>query len=247
MKNIEGIYGPGGGKQTTSSDLVMEHLSLVGKIVGQLPPEITEAVPEEELVSAGVLGLVEAAHRYRDDGGASFVTFAYRRIRGAIIDCLREHGYLSKDAAEQCRKVKRYVSDYYAEHGVKPSVEEISQGTGLSRKQVLRAIGDDRWNHVRSLSAELDDDSGTLLGALVAVDSSGPLEEAERKELVERLGEAISRLPEQERKVIVLYYYEELPMGRIADIMGVTKGRVSQLHTKALYDLGRLMEVEDAG
>ncbi len=233
--------------ETQSSEvnrLVTENLTLVKRIVGQLPSSIRQIVPRDDLISSGVIGLVEAAHRYDPDREATFVTFAYRRVKGSIMDYLRKQDVLSKSARKRLDRIRDFIQSFREENGRKPSIDEISDELDLSEERVLDALSNDKWNYLTSLEKPIEDGEGgrTELSALVPARTDTPLEKVEHKEQVDLVSEAIKELSEQQQQVIVMYYYKELYMKEIAEVLEVSESRVSQIHTKALYDLGKNLE-----
>lgn len=225
-------------------ELVTEHLDLVKRIIYQLPPEFTISADREDLISAGTLGLVEAAHRYDESRGTSFVTFVYQRIKGAVVDYLRRNDLLSKSARGRVQMLRRRSREFRAQHGRSPTIPELAQAVDLPEETVVKFLGYERWDRVGSLATTLEDSEGQqiALAALIPGDMPTPVEKLERQEQIQRLRQAIERLPERQQQLIVMYYYEELYMREIAEVFGVSESRVSQLHTRAIYNLGRMLE-----
>jgi len=230
--------------QQDVSELVKGHLGVVKRIVHRLPACMCSSISRDDLISAGMVGLVEAAHRYEPDRGASFVTFAYRRVRGAVIDFLRRRDSVSKSARQRMTRLRRQIREFREREGRKPSVGELAAATGLQEDTVTRLLSYERWDDMASLDSTVQDAEGssTALAQLVPGEQSTPLQELERKELVERLTDALERLPDRQQKVLVLYYYEELYMKEIGEVLGLSESRISQLHSQALYRLSREME-----
>jgi len=227
-------------------ELVMEHLPLVRFIAGRARASLPPGVCEADLIGAGALGLVEAAHRYDPSRGVKFTTFAYPRIRGAIIDHLRQHDPLGKSARVQLSSLRQCLSDLHGRTGRKPTIEELAREAGMAEQSVLQYLSYEKWDSVGSL-ADGEGPDGTersALAALIPAETATPLEELEWQERLERLRAAIERLPEREKSIIVMYYYEELYVAEMAEILQVSQSRVSQLHARALYNLTRMLEGE---
>jgi RNA polymerase sigma factor for flagellar operon FliA len=242
----ETAYEKAQGKEGAIKQLVMDHLPLVRSIVGRICYGLSPAVSEEDLISAGTLGLVQAAHRYDPSAGVKFVTFAYPRVKGAVVDHLRRSDPLGKSAREQLRALRRHIQEAREATGRKPSLEELAERADLSEEDVLRYLSYEKWDYVGSLERSRggpQDDQSALV-ELLPSDAETPLDKLEWKERIERLGDAVEKLPEREKQVIVMYYYEDLYMSEMAEILGVTESRVSQLHTRAIYNLTRQMEGE---
>jgi len=244
VRPVEAAYGKVAGERRSVEELVTDHVRLVKRIINQLPRELARGVSEEDLISAGTVGLVEAAHRFDEKKGAKFATFAYRRIKGAVYDFLRQNDFLSKSARARLRKVKQHVQDFQNANNRKPSVRELARVAGMSEQAVLTALSYERWDHVSSLGSSVTDGEGgeSGLASLIPSDTETPLSTLEWNERVEKLSKAIDELPEREKQVIVMYYYEELYVSEMARILDVSESRVSQLHTRALYNLSRKLE-----
>ena len=224
--------------------LVLKHLPLVRRIVNHLPWSLLSVVCEEDLVSAGALGLVEAAHRFDESKGVKFETFAYRRVRGAIMDYLRETDCLGKSARWQLTALKRHIREFRSASGRMPSVEQLAEIAKMPEEQVLKYLSYEKWDYVASLDSTREDSDGepNVLKMLAADTAEAPPAELERKERVEQLSRAIQELPERQKQIIVKYYYAGVCMAEMAEILNISKSRVSQLHTLALYDLSGKLE-----
>lgn len=240
----ETAYGMADGGHGAIKQMVMEHLHLVRVIVDRASAGLQPGVSQEDLISAGTLGLVEAAHRFDPSMGVQFVTFAYQRVKGAVIDFLRDNDQLSKSARGQVTMVRRGVREFREANGRKPSVGELARQAAMSEQDVLKYLSYEKWDHVGSLEDIVDAPDGeqSAMGGLIPADVATPLDVLERRERVQRLGEAIQKLPEREKQIIVMYYYEELYMAEMAELLGISESRVSQLHTRALYNLTRMLE-----
>ena len=240
----ESAYSQSSGGGQNIDELITEHLPLVRHIVSQLPPDYVHGPNEEDLLSAGTLGLVEAAHRFREDRGVKFATFAYHRIKGAVVDYLRENDFLSKSARARLRDVRRRIMEFQGENGRKPTIEELAKLSEISEDAVVECLDYEKWDSVASLAGGLEDEEGdeTALAAILPDSIGTPLDQVVHNERVERLAGAIEDLSEREKQVIVMYYFEELYMSEMAEILKVTESRVSQIHSRALYNLSRKME-----
>jgi RNA polymerase sigma factor for flagellar operon FliA len=239
-------YERADGQDESIKLLVMEHLALVRCIVSRVHVTFAPTVSEEDLISAGTLGLVEAAHRFDPSMGVKFSTFAYGRVKGAVVDCLRNNDQLAKSAREQLTGLRKCIGEFRKSNARKPTIEELAQETGMTEQGVLKYLSYEKWDYVGSLAANVTDTEGEsrALAALIPDDEDTPLQQLESKERVEQLSKAIELLPEREKQVIVMYYYEQLYMAEMAEILGISESRVSQLHTRALYNLTRKLEGE---
>jgi RNA polymerase sigma factor for flagellar operon FliA len=241
---VEAAYEKADDREAVIRGLVTENLPLVKHIVSRVCASFDPSVPREDLISAGCLGLVQAAHRFRPSEGTKFATFAYRRVKGAVVDCLRQHDVLGKSAREQLSTLRHLIDEFREEHGRRPGIDDLARIAGISEAEVLRYLSYEKWDYVGSLddSVSTQDGLDNPLGDLISSDARTPLECLEAEERRERLAGAIQGLPEREQQIIVMYYYEGLYMAEMAEIMGVSESRISQLHTRALYNLTRKLE-----
>jgi RNA polymerase sigma factor for flagellar operon FliA len=240
----ETAYRAADGREGRIKDLVVQHLPLVTRIVNQLRVSLDSVISHDDLISAGTVGLVQAAHRFDASKGAKFATFAYRRIRGAVVDSLRENDWLGKAARGRLESVRACAHDFRRRNGRKATVAELARGADMSEQDVLTCLEHEKWDRCTSLDSALGPQGSeeSMLSELIPDDGDPPLEELEQRERVERLAEAIAALPEREKQIIVMYYYEGLYMSEMAAIFSISESRVSQLHTRALYNLTRKME-----
>ncbi len=237
-------YEKAAGQQNRVRALVMDNLELVLSIVNKVKVDLDPRVIEDDLIGAGTLGLVEAAHRYDSTKGYRFSTFAYPRIRGAIMDHLRETDALGKAARNRVTAMREASARFEAANGRSPSVEELAEEAELTEDEVVQCLSYEKWDSVVSLeeSADRDKPDGNLLAALIQDDGPTPMEQMEWQERAELLAQAVEELPEREQQIIVMYYYEDLYIAEMAEVLGVSESRVSQLHTRALYTLARKLE-----
>ena len=216
-------------------ELVEQYLPLVRHVASRLAVTMPNSLDRDDFFSVGVMGLMHAAANYDPGRGASFKTFAFTAIRGAILDELRRHDPLSRGRRERLRQLDDVTSSLRAKLGRAPTIEELS--AELDRD--AESLDDDllalQTSKMLSLDAATDGDStlGWLEASLTDSSAVEPAEHASRGELVERLTAAIASLPENERTAVVLYYHEELYLKEIGEILGVTESRVSQILSRA--------------
>ena len=216
--------------------LILEHLPLLQHIVGRLSLDVPGSVQRDDLYGWGMLGLIGAADSFDPGRGLKFSTFAYPRIRGAILDELRREDFLPRGRREKLRELEAIVSDVVQTTGAPPSPEEIAQRLGIELDEVDEIMHSARVAGHVSLEEGPSDGLASLLSDPRSADPVGSAEWQEMKVLLVR---AIELLPETERTVITLYYGEELLLKEIGRVLGVTESRVSQLHSRALYRLNQ--------
>jgi RNA polymerase sigma factor FliA len=223
--------------------LILTYAPLVKYVAGRLGSGLPAHVDENDLVSYGLLGLIGAIERFDPDRDIKFETYAIARIKGSIIDELRAMDWVPRSVRSRARDIERAIGELERKLHRAPTDEEISKKLGISTDDLdasLSEIGrssiaalDELW----TISSGGGGDQVALIDTIE--DTTGPEPQAElaQTELKEALGEAIARLPEREKLVVTLYYYEELTLREIGEVLGVTESRVSQLHTKAILRL----------
>jgi RNA polymerase sigma factor FliA len=218
--------------------LVMAHVGLVKALAQRLAQRLPSQVEVSELVSVGVLGLVEAANRYEPSLGVPFDAFARRRIHGAMLDALREVDWAPRSLRRLRRDVDAAIARLRHELGREPHEPEVAAALHLSPAQYERALEDLRTLEVAAIRQleTTSDDGETLLD--VAIDpGDGAAVQLERKELRQQLAAALATLPDRERQILALSYEEELTLAEIGQVLGVSESRVCQLRSLAISRL----------
>jgi RNA polymerase sigma factor FliA len=230
------------GDKALRDRLILTYAPLVKYVAGRLGSGLPAHVDEEDLVSYGLLGLIGAIERYDPERDVKFETYAITRIKGAIIDELRSLDWVPRSVRARAREIERAIAALEAKLHRPPSDEEIAGQVGITVEELEDSLTDIS----RSSIAALDElwtvggsgcDQVALIDTIEDADAPAPDSALAATELKEALGEAITRLPEREKLVVTLYYYEELTLREIGEVLGVTESRVSQLHTKAILRL----------
>jgi RNA polymerase sigma factor for flagellar operon FliA len=230
----------------TRDRLILTYAPLVKYVAGKLGSGLPSHVDQADLVSYGLIGLIDAIERFDPSREIKFETYAIQRIRGAIIDELRSMDWVPRSVRSRARGIERAIGQLEAQLMRAPTDGEIAGKLGVSVEELDESL----LQISRSSIAALDElwassaGSGDAVALVDTIEDEHAIEpggELEKTEIRELLGEAISSLPEREKLVITLYYYEELTLREIGEVLGVTESRVSQLHTKAVLRLkGRL-------
>ena len=220
----------------TRDRLVMEHVGLVRALAGRLAHRVPSQVEVSELISVGVLGLIDAASRFKPSLGVPFDAFARRRIHGAMLDALRDLDWAPRSVRRLGRTMDGTVARLRHELGREPQEKEIAGALNVNDAEYGRMLDQLKTAELATIRQATSEDGTNSLE--VAIDpGEGPYAKLERQELREFLAEAITELPERERHILALYYHEELTLAEIGEVIGVGESRVSQLRTQAI---GRL-------
>jgi RNA polymerase sigma factor for flagellar operon FliA len=221
--------------------LILTYAPLVKYVAGRIGSGLPAHVDDEDLVSYGLLGLIGAIERYDPDRDTKFETYAIARIKGSIIDELRAMDWVPRSVRSRARDIERAIAELESKLGRAPSDEEIARQIGLTEGELEDSLTEISRTSIAALDELWTVSPGGDQIALIDTieDTQGPNPESALAdtELREAVAESISRLPEREKLVITLYYYEELTLREIGDVLGVTESRVSQLHTKAILRL----------
>lgn len=218
--------------------LVMEHVGLVKTLAQRLAQRLPAQVEMNDLISVGVLGLIDAATRYRPSTGVPFDAFARRRVQGAMLDALRELDWAPRSLRRMRRDMDATIASLRHRLGREPREEEIAEAMDLSPAAYEKALEQLRTlevGSIRQLDAPAPD--GTPLLELCIDPAENAAAQLECKELKEHLAQAIQELPARERHILALYYQEELTLAEIGEVIGVCESRVSQLRTLAVSRL----------
>jgi RNA polymerase sigma factor for flagellar operon FliA len=232
------------GDERARERLVVAYSPLVKFIAGRMASSLPSHVDEADLVSYGLLGLIGAIERFDLEREIKFETFAVARIKGAIIDELRSLDWVPRSVRSRARDIERANAALEAELGRQPTDEEMAAKLGMEVddfNDALLEIANSSVLALDDLWTFADPEGGggqiSVLDTIRDPGAADPEAEAQTAELKDRLADAIESLPERERLVIALYYYENLTLREIGEILGVTESRVSQLHTKAVLAL----------
>lgn len=207
---------------------VLNHVAIVKKISYHIKCRLPCYIDIDDIIQAGIVGLLEAQKNFKDHMGASFETFAGIRIRGAILDFLRKHSATTQQLSKNMRKIRAATQILEREKSRSATAEEISEYLQISVEEYMRATR--KMINFKQVSLhEIDDTS-----AFFADDSFNPLHLVQEEKLKEKLILALTGLPERQQIILSLYYMEELNFKQVGEILNVTEARVCQLHKEAL-------------
>jgi RNA polymerase sigma factor for flagellar operon FliA len=218
--------------------MLMEHLPIVRYLARRIHERLPQHVELDDLISAGVVGLIDAFSKFDHNKKVQFKSYAQFRIRGAILDSLRTLDWSPRELRRKGRAVEEAIRSLTQRAGRVPSEQEIAREMELSLAEYQQLLGDLKGLEIGSLHIERSEDSGDdELAYIPGSPEEDPLFRCLKGEMKQRLADAIDELPEKERMVLTLYYYEELTMKEIGLTLGVVESRVSQIHSSAVLRL----------
>ncbi|HWB33126.1 MAG TPA: FliA/WhiG family RNA polymerase sigma factor [Acidobacteriaceae bacterium] len=229
---------PAGPTVAERDALLLEHLPTVRYIARRIHERLPQHVELDDLVSAGVVGLIDAFSKFDHTKKVQFKSYAQFRIRGAILDSLRMLDWSPRELRRKGRAVEEAIRAVTQRLGRVPTEQEIAGDMGLGLGDYQQLLGELKGLEIGSLHMERSEDSGDEeLAYIPGSPDEDPLFRCLQGEMKQRLADAIEELPEKERLVLTLYYYEELTMKEIGVTLGVVESRVSQIHSSAVVRL----------
>lgn len=227
----------------TREKLILEYAPLVKVVAGRLSMYLGYNVEYEDLVSYGIFGLIDAIDKFDCMKEVKFETYASLRIRGAILDQIRKMDWIPRTIRQKQRQIDTVIKEIEQATGKNATDEEIAKGLGISEEEYTE------WQSQMKITGLVSLDEYMEQGSDVSQDSGrhtsagfeSPEGHIEKEELAQVLGQALELLTDKERKVITLYYYEELTLKEISRILEVSESRISQLHTRALQKMRNKM------
>lgn len=219
--------------------IILEYAPLVKVVAGRLSMYLGYNVEYEDLVSYGIFGLIDAIDKFDFLKDVKFETYASLRIRGSILDQIRKMDWIPRTIRQKQKKIDAVIKEMEVRYGRAATDEEIAEGLGITSDEYLDWQSQMKITNVVSLNEFLEQGSEVSNEAshTRSTQFDSPEEVLERDELKKMLAEALELLTEKERKVILLYYYEELTLKEISSILEVSESRISQLHTRALQKM----------
>lgn len=227
--------------RTERERLIVEHVGLVHQIVGRIGAHLPETVEREDLISAGILGLIKAVDRYDPTRGAKLATYASTVIKGEVMEWLRSKDWAPRSVRRKARELAKVVGQLEYEKGRPPSEEEIAEALEITVDAYQQLLTQTSATVLLSLEGTLgagdDERDGELVDLEPMAEFADPAEHVERAEVKRLLVSAVRRLPDREKQVIGMYYQHELTLREIGQVLGVTESRVCQIHSQAIARL----------
>ena len=222
--------------------LILHYSPLVKYVAGRVAVGLPQSVDQADLVSYGIIGLIDALEKFDPERGFKFETYAITRIKGAILDELRSIDWVPRSVRAKARSVERAFSKLEAKLHRAPTDAELAFELEITEEQLQTLVGQISLVGVAALDETMsaggsDRGESVTLGDTVPDSSDGPMQIFELEEMRHTLAATIDKMPEREKIVLTLYYYEGLTLADIGEVLGVTESRVCQIHTKAVLHL----------
>ena len=228
------------GDASVRDQLIVHYSPLVKYVAGRMATGLPQNVDQADLVSYGIFGLIDAIEKFEPKRGFKFETYAIARIKGNILDELRSIDWVPRSVRAKARAMEKAYAKLEAELHRTPTDRELAEELDLTDDQLQTTLSQISFTGLVALDEMLstgDRGDAITLGDTLADQAPGPVAAYEVEEMRHLLADAINRLPEREKTVLSLYYYEGLTLAEIGSILGVTESRVSQIHTKSVLQL----------
>lgn len=217
--------------------LVVQFAPLVKRLAYHLMNRLPASVQVDDVIQNGMLGLIDAINRFESGHGAQFETYAVQRIRGAMLDGLRENDWLPRSLRRDMRRIESAIQSLEHQNGRPPTEGELAEALDMPLPDYQKMLHDARGHQLFYFEDFTDGEGGDYLERHAGDDANDPLKVLNDKRLHDTLSKAVGDLPEREQMVMALYYEEELNLREIGEVLGVTESRVCQLHSQAVSRL----------
>jgi RNA polymerase sigma factor for flagellar operon FliA len=223
--------------QINKDQLVQRFAPLVKRIAYHLMARLPSSVQVDDLVQNGMMGLLDAINRFEAGMGAQFETYAAQRVRGAMLDGLRENDWLPRSLRRDFRRIEVAISQLEQQYGRPPGEQELATALGMTLTEYQKMLQDARGHQLISFEDMVEDGDEDFLERHLTDESGEPSKILEDQSLRRLLVQGIEALPEREKMMMALYYEQDLNLREIGEVMGVTESRVCQLHSQAVARL----------
>jgi RNA polymerase sigma factor for flagellar operon FliA len=238
------------GDAPAENALIEQYLPLVRSALGRLAMTLPEHVDQDDLNSAGLIGLLQALRNYDPSSGSSFETYARLRVRGAMLDELRRMDWVPRTVHEKSRKIQDTIAQVEQRLGRVPTDAEVARAMNLSAAEYGDLLAEIRPATFVCLDAACNVDgcdSGSLCDVVADPSAEGPVEQVSRNELKQIILQRLKELPATQRKVLALYYGEDLHLREIAELLGLTESRICQIHSQAILSIRAYVQRLESG
>jgi RNA polymerase sigma factor for flagellar operon FliA len=229
-------------KKSTNDDVIRQYLPLVKRIAYHMMARLPASVEVDDLIQVGLIGLMDAVNRFDGNQGAQFESYATQRIRGAMLDDLRDADWLPRHIRQKSRAIETAINKLAQRNGRPPTELEISAEMGISLSDYQSMLGDVKGNQLLYYEDFSDEESSDFLERYLVDDVSDPLSLLEDDGFRKGLIQAIDDLPEREKNLMGMYYEQDMNLKEIGAVMGVSESRICQLHSQAVARLRAKMK-----
>ncbi len=237
-------------KTETENALVQRYLPLVSAVVNRLAMTLPEHVDHDDLYSVGLIGLLQALRNYNPTCGTSFETYARVRVRGAMLDELRRMDWVPRTIHEKARRIKEVLGELEQRLGKTPTEAQMAKAMNLTVKEYAELLDEVRpaaFVCLDAVNASEDGDSGPLYEVIADQAHEGPVEKVSNNELKKVIFERLKELPDMQRKVLALYYLEDMHLREIAEVFHLTESRICQIHAQAILAIRSYLQRYESG
>ena len=224
--------------------LIVQYIYLTRYVVGRVKVNLPPSFSIEDIASYGVEGLIDAIEKYTLDRGARFETYALMRIRGNIIDKIRAQDFIPRSTRRKIKEIKTVTEDLRMKLGRMPTTTEVANVLGIEKEKIDEILSEDASISSLHDKKGATDDSVEIIDTIQDENKLTPEEQMEEKDVKKELHNALKRLPERERMIMVLYYHENMTLKEIGEMIDVSESRVCQLHAQAIMKLRKILSTE---
>lgn len=221
--------------------LIVQYIYLIKYVVGRIKMTLPNGISMEDIAGYGVEGLINAVERFSVDKNTKFETYALIRIRGTILDRIRSEDFLPRSVRTKLKKIKQAQEDLKQTLGRMPTTKEVAEAIDMEADKVLQLMSEDVTVSSIYDKQGSSDDSLEVIDTIRDEQSQTPYEAAEEKNVKQELENALKRLPERERNIMVLYYQENMTLKEIGQMLGMSESRVCQLHAQSIVKLKNIL------
>jgi RNA polymerase sigma factor for flagellar operon FliA len=232
------------------NELIEKYLPMVSSAVARLAMTLPDHVDQDDLYSAGLVGLLQALRNFDPTCGASFETYARTRVRGAMLDELRRMDWVPRAVHEKARKIQNAMSELEQKLGRTPTEAQVAKALNLSISEYAQLLNEVRpaaFVCLDAVNSSEESDGGSLYEVIADTIEENPVQQASQQELKRVIFERLKELPEIQRKVLALYYAEDLHLREIAEVFGLTESRICQIHSQAILGIRAYVQRLEAG
>lgn len=221
--------------------LIVQYVYLIRYVVGRIKMTLPNGVSAEDIAGYGVEGLINAIERFSLDKNTKFETYALIRIRGTILDRIRSEDFLPRSVRTKLKKIKQAQEELKQELGRMPTTKEVAEALDMDVDKVIQLMSEDVTVSSIYDKQGSSEDSLEVIDTIQDEHSMTPYEVAEEKNVKQQLENALKRLPERERNIMVLYYQENMTLKEIGQMLGMSESRVCQLHAQSIVKLKNIL------